>query len=107
MEFKDISARAKEIRAKYLEFEKKKFNQEWTTAQIAEGLVGDVGDLMKLVQAKQGIRDIPDVDKKLAHELSDCLWVLIILADKYGIDLEQSFCRTMDELDQRIAKDLQ
>ena len=46
-----------------------------------------------------------DVDAKLAHELSDCLWSVLVLADKYGIDLATEFNKTMDELEARIAKE--
>jgi len=42
------------------------------------------------------------MDEKFEHELSDCLWSIMILADKYGVDLEYSFLRTMDELEKRI-----
>jgi hypothetical protein len=39
--------------------------------------VGDVGDLMKLVMAKEGAREIQDVDEKLQHELAACLWSVL------------------------------
>ena len=71
-----------------------------------EGFVGDVGDLMKLTMSKAGIRNIEDVDNKLAHELSDCLWSILVLASKYNIDLEQAFMETMDELEGRINKEI-
>jgi len=103
MQFQEVIERAKEVRAKYAELETKKYGKSWTPAQIAQGFVGDVGMLMKLVMAKEGVRDKDDVDAKLAHELADCLWSVIVLADAYGIDLEQSFHKTMDELDERIA----
>jgi NTP pyrophosphatase (non-canonical NTP hydrolase) len=47
-----------------------------------------------------------DIDTKLAHELSDCLWSVLVLASKYNIDLETEFLKTMDELDKRINTDL-
>jgi NTP pyrophosphatase (non-canonical NTP hydrolase) len=59
---------------------------------------------MKLIQAKEGIRVAGNIDEALAHELSDCLWSVIVLADKYGVDLESSFNRTMNELDERLAE---
>jgi NTP pyrophosphatase (non-canonical NTP hydrolase) len=62
------------------------------------GFVGDVGDLAKLVQGKAGIRPTPDLDSKIAHELADCLWSVLTLADAYGIDLERSFADTMDDI---------
>lgn len=66
------------------------------------GFVGDVGDLMKLVLAHKGIRDIPNARAKLAHELADCLWSLLVLAQQYDIDLEQAFVETMDALEMQL-----
>jgi NTP pyrophosphatase (non-canonical NTP hydrolase) len=69
---------------------------------VALGFVGDVGDLMKLVQAMEGVRAIPDAPAKLAHELADCLWSVMTLARLYDIDLEAAFASTMDELERDI-----
>lgn len=91
-----------DVREKYSILEKSKYGREWTPGEIAQGFVGDVGDLMKLVMTKEGVRDLDDVDERLRHELSDCLWSLLVIAKKYDIDLEQSFLITMDELDRRF-----
>lgn len=106
MDFKQISQKAIEIRSKYSELEKKKYGKEWTREQIAQGFVVDVGDLMRLVMAKEGVRDIESADDKLAHELNDCLWCILVLANKYNIDLETSFMETMAELETRINSEL-
>ena len=103
MEFKQLQQRAAEIRQKYREAEIKKYGKAWTKEQVMQGLIGDIGDLMKLVMSKEGIRDIEDTDNKLAHELSDCLWSIFVLASEYQIDLESSFLKTMNELEKRIA----
>jgi NTP pyrophosphatase (non-canonical NTP hydrolase) len=66
--------------------------------------VGDVGDLMKLVMAKAGARHIADTDKKLAHELSDCLWSVLVLAKEYNVDLEKEFFATMAEIETKISR---
>lgn len=103
MDFKKLSERAAEIRSLYHNFETSKYGRPWTDEEIALGFMGDVGDLMKLIQAKNGVRAIPDADKKLAHELADCLWSICTLADAYKIDLEQAFLNTMDELEQHLT----
>jgi NTP pyrophosphatase (non-canonical NTP hydrolase) len=105
MDFSKIISRAKEVRALYAELEKKKYGQEWTPAQIAQGFVGDVGDLMKLIMSKEGIRDIENNDEKLKHELCDCLWSLLTLADKYNVNLEETFISSMDSLEKRIKNE--
>lgn len=103
MNFQQLIEQARAVRSKYAEFETKRNGREWTGEEIALGFVGDVGDLVKLVQAKEGIRDAENVDEALAHELSDCLWSVIVLADKYGVDLEAAFVKTMGELDTRLS----
>lgn len=104
MDFKQIVQQALEVRKQYQNLEIKKYGREWSREEIAQGFVGDVGDLMKLITAKSGVRDISGVDSKLSHELSDCLWSIIILSDKYGIDLEKSFLETMNSLNEKIAQ---
>lgn len=104
MELKQLIQRATEIKEKYKELELKKYGKQWTNGQVAEGFVGDVGDLMKLVMAKEGIRDIENVDEKLGHELADCLYSIFVLANNFGIDIEKVFLKTMDDLEIRISK---
>jgi len=107
MEFQEIIARALEIRRKYAAMEEKCYGSSWTGEELALGFVGDVGDLAKLVVAMEGKRAIPDAEAKLAHELSDCLWSVIALADAYQIDLEKAFLQTMQELDEHTTSILQ
>ena len=102
MQFKDLNDRAVAIRTKYAEFEKARYGREWSREELMLGFLKDIGDLAQLVQAKEGVRRVEDVDTKLAHELSDCLWSVMILADKYGVDLETAFVKTMDELDNHL-----
>jgi NTP pyrophosphatase (non-canonical NTP hydrolase) len=104
MNFKELSEKALVIRKKYEEVEKQQYGRDWSGEELMLGFMKDVGDLAKLVQAKEGVRDVENVDGALAHELSDCLWSVIVLANKYGVDLETSFVKTMDELDSRLEK---
>ena len=103
MDLQDLRNRAVDIRQQYAERERERYGRSWTAQEIALGFVGDVGDLIKLVQAASGVREIPDARAKLEHELADCLWSVLVLSDAYGIDLERAFVGTMDELEQRLA----
>ncbi len=80
MEFGQLIQRAMEIRQRYAELERSKYGRTWATEEIALGFVGDVGDLAKLIMAHAGVRTIPDVEEKLAHELADCLWSILVLS---------------------------
>ena len=104
MEFQEITNRALSIRGQYVEFEQQHYGESWTSEEIVLGLVSDVGDLVKLVMAESGRRDIPDSKSKLEHELADCLWSIIVLANNHNIDLEKSFLETMDSLEKHLSK---
>lgn len=105
MHLSELSQRACTIRQHYALLEQERYGQAWTCEDIAMGFVGDVGDMMKLVMAQKGIRAIPDASARLAHELADCLWSLLVLADQYGIDMERAFLQTMDQLEQQITQE--
>ena len=106
MNFDDLQQRAIEIRNKYDKLNQEKHGVTWNEQQLMAGFVGDVGDLSKIIMAKHGLRAMDDIDNKLAHELSDCLWSVLVLASKYKIDLSEEFMKTMDELDKRIDTDM-
>lgn len=103
MEFKDIIKRAQEIQKAYRLFNKQQKYKVWGVSEYVQGFVGDVGDLMKLVMAKENFRHSTKVDRKLAKELADCLWSTIIIAKELEIDLEKEFLSEMDELEKRIT----
>lgn len=106
MNFNELQKRAIEIRDKYDKLNKQKRGVTWDEQQLMAGFVGDVGDLSKIIMAKHGLRAMEDIDQKLAHELSDCLWSVLVLANKYNIDLIKEFQKTMAELDDRIDSEL-
>ncbi|HEY8602296.1 MAG TPA: hypothetical protein VIL85_27980 [Thermomicrobiales bacterium] len=106
IELSTLLQRAVAVRQQYAALEQHGYGRSWTNEEIALGFVGDVGDLAKLVLARNGVRYIPDTDAKLAHELADCLWCVMILASAYNIDLESAFLHTMDALETHITAKL-
>ncbi len=67
---------------------------------------GDVGDIARLVQAAAGVRDIPDLRSRIAHELADCLWCVLTLADELEVDIERAFGDTMTQLEAQVRAGL-
>lgn len=103
MDIPQLTARAMEIRRKFADLERARAGREWTRDEVMQGFVVDVGDLMKLTMAKNGLRPADDLDRKLGHELADCLWSVLVLAKLHDVDLERAFTMTMDELDRSLA----
>jgi len=103
MEFQALIQRALAVRHQYAAWETRQYGRTWSREEVLQGFVGDVGDLVKLAMAYSGIRNVPHVEQKLAHELADCLWSLLVLAELYNVDLESAFLLTMTELEQHIT----
>jgi NTP pyrophosphatase (non-canonical NTP hydrolase) len=104
MDLAQLTARALEVRQRFAAREQARHGRPWTREELMQGFVVDVGDLMKLVMAKAGRRPVDDVNRKLAHELSDCLWSVLVLARLYDVDLEKEFLTTMSELEAKLAR---
>jgi NTP pyrophosphatase (non-canonical NTP hydrolase) len=105
-EFNDLQSEAMEIRGEYNRLNQENGHQAWDARAYAMGFVGDVGDLVKLVMAAENFREVKgggDAREAIKHELGDCLWSVFVIADHYGISLEEAFRGTMAELRERIA----
>jgi NTP pyrophosphatase (non-canonical NTP hydrolase) len=107
MKYRELEESALKLNELYEKLEIKLYGRVWTTEELALGFVGDIGDLAKLVQANAGIRKVDDLKSKLGHELSDCLWSVIVLANKCGIDLEAEFLKSTKELMVHVSKELE
>ena len=106
MNFSHLEQEALRLNDLYEKLEVKRWGRVWSTQELALGFMGDVGDLAKLVQAHAGVRTIEDHQAKLAHELSDCLWSIMVLAEKCGIDLEAAFVKNTRELCEYVEGEL-
>ena len=104
-DFASLIKLALEVSNHYDELNLKDGQHKWGASERMSGFVGDVGTLSKLIMAKQGLRRGPEnLDAELAHEMADCLWSIIVIADQLNIDLETEFVKVMDELHERIER---
>lgn len=106
MQFQEIIKRARAIKKAYDALNRREGNRGWGVSEYTQGLVGDVGDLMKLIMAKRGFRfsEEENVVAALKHELADCLWSVLMIADELGINLEKEFLATMSKLENKITE---
>lgn len=96
--------RAYDISARYQDAQLIEAGHRWSISETMLGFIGDVGQLAKLVMIHQGSRaSNEDIKGALQHELSDCLWSVIVLAKRLDINLEKAFLETMDELEGRLG----
>ncbi|RZJ38683.1 MAG: nucleotide pyrophosphohydrolase [Chryseobacterium sp.] len=106
MTYQELLHEAVRVREKYNKLNERDNGAAWDGDKLMAGFMGDVGDLSKIIMAKSGYRAMDNIDEKLRHELSDCLWSVLVLADYYNIDLEKQFVKSMDELEIRVDAQL-
>lgn len=106
MNYQELLEAAVRVREKYNQLNARDHGGAWDGDKLMAGFVGDVGDLSKIIMAKSGHRAMDDIDEKLRHELSDCLWSVLVLANYYDIDLESQFIKSMNELETRVDTEL-
>ena len=105
MTLPQLTSRALHVRKLYDQQARARNAPPWTAAQLAQGFTGDLGVLTKLILAREGLRPgkATDPDAALAHELADCLWSVLVIADAYGVNLEVAFKKTMTELELKLT----
>lgn len=98
--------KAQEVRKLYDKLNASQGHKKWELSEYIQGLVGDIGDLTKLVMAHNGFRNQKDQHIKLEHELSDCLWSLLIICDQLNINLEKAYFQNMEQLITKLKNNL-
>jgi NTP pyrophosphatase (non-canonical NTP hydrolase) len=104
MELQKLMNRAMDLRTQYDKKERQLYGSPSTDVEIADGFFGDVNNLAKLVKAQHGKGQIANSTEKLGPQLSHCLWSVLVLANMYNVDLEQSFMETMDRLENHLLE---
>jgi NTP pyrophosphatase (non-canonical NTP hydrolase) len=69
------------------------------------GYVYDVGELGRLVMAAEDrwLHE-GDLPRELEDKLSECLWWVLVLADRLGVNIIKAFTTKMDDLDVQLTK---
>ena len=78
----------------------------WTPFVIVTDLLEEAGEVASVVKGLEGFKppEKPKTKEMLATELSDMLYIIFILAEHYGINLEESFIQTVNDYILRFIK---
>jgi NTP pyrophosphatase (non-canonical NTP hydrolase) len=104
MELEKIIHRALDLRRQYRVRETDLYGSPSTSADIAQAFAGDVTNLVKLIEAVQGQREIANSKDKLEAQLAHCLWSVVVLAEMHNVDLETCFVEAMDRLEAHLLE---
>lgn len=73
-----------------------RYFNELTNMTILAEEVGELARIMARTYGDQSFKK-SDLDKNLADEMADVLWVLICLANQTGVDLTEAFNKNMEK----------
>jgi len=78
----------------------------WTPFVIVTDLLEEAGEVASVVKGLEGFKppEKPKTKDMLATELSDLLYMIFVLAEHYGIELEESFLQTVNDYMLRFIK---
>jgi len=71
----------------------------WMPFVMVTDLLEEAGEVASAVKGLEGFKppEKPKTKEMLATELSDMLYIIFVLAEHYGINLEESFLQTMND----------
>ena len=78
----------------------------WTPFVMMTDLLEEAGEVASVVKGLEGFKppEKPKTKDMLATELSDLLYMIFVLAEHYGIELEESFLQTVNDYMLRFIK---
>lgn len=107
MDFLTFKQKALEVQNLYNKLNKSKGEKKWQSGEYMAGLVGDIGDLSKLVMSKNGYRGFSDLENNLKHEIVDILWAVFIIANELDIDVNHETDEWFNSINDRIKKEIE
>jgi len=71
----------------------------WTPFVMVADLLEEAGEVAATVKGLEGFKppEKPKTKEMLATELSDLLYIIFVLAEQYGIELEDAFLQTVND----------
>ena len=104
MNLSEAVERSVEIRKLYHQLERENHGAEWTVEEDALAFLTDAGLVGRLVMAQQerwpkGENPVAELE----HKLSECVWWLIVLAERMNIDINESFNYFLSETKKQLG----
>jgi len=104
LNLKEAIARAKKIRERYHELEDKHHGSKWTVEEDALAFLTDAGLVGRLTMSQQGRWPKGgETEPELEHKLGECIWWLIVLADRTDINMEEALEKFLSKTEKLLG----
>ncbi|MGG6310042.1 MazG-like protein [Paenibacillus macerans] len=104
MKFSEAVERSLRIRQLYHQLERRYHEQEWTVEEDALAFLTDAGLVGRLTMSQQGRWPVPgETESELEHKLGECVWWLIILAERLDMDVGRAVEQFLTKTENLLA----
>ena len=101
--FSKAVAQSRKIRESYHQLEVQHHGSKWTTEEDALAFLTDAGLVGRMTMAREGRGPTEnETDHQLEHKLGECIWWLIVLAERMGIDAESALGTFLTKTEQQL-----
>jgi len=101
-DFNAIIERSKKIRESYHQLERQHHGSEWTVEEDALAFLTDAGLVGRHAMSQQGRWPANATEKELEHKLGECIWWLVVLADRMDIDIKEATEKFLGKTEQLL-----
>ena len=103
MNFSEVVERSVEIRKFYHNLELQYHEKEWTVEEDALAFLTDAGLVGRLTMSQQGRWPTNGETKsELEHKLGECIWWVIILAERMNIDISEALEKFLSKTERHL-----
>jgi NTP pyrophosphatase (non-canonical NTP hydrolase) len=103
IKFSEAVERSVEIRKLYHHLEQQYHEKEWTVEEDALAFLTDAGLVGRLTMSQQGRWPAGgETVSELEHKLGECIWWLIILAERMNIDISEALEKFLSKTEKNL-----
>jgi hypothetical protein len=102
--FSEAVERSVQLRKAYHQLERQYHEKEWTVEEDALAFLTDAGLVGRLTMSQQGRWPTNgETESELEHKLGECMWWLIVLAERMNIDSSEVLERFLSRTEKKLG----
>jgi len=103
MNFNEVVERSVQLRKIYHQLETRYHGSEWNIEEDALAFLTDAGLVGRLTMSNQGRWPMGgDTASELEHKLGECIWWIIILAERMNIDISEALNNFLSKTEKQL-----
>lgn len=103
MNLSEAVERSIQIRKHYHNLERQYHEKEWTVEEDALAFLTDAGLVGRLTMSQQGRWPTNgETESELEHKLGECMWWVIILAERMNIDISEALEKFLSKTEKNL-----